>query len=131
MCFVDFYGEAGQNEVALVPNYLCTLCKDFPTMNKKEFTKHSLDVHGQHIVAFCDLCCKSFKSESGARKHKKMHLGTRAGCPTCHLCGKHFQDSSHLKAHMLSHSDYRAFSCNICGKSYKTEAVLQKHPCYK
>ncbi|GFT27003.1 zinc finger protein 99 [Trichonephila clavipes] len=45
----------------------------------------------------------------------------------CTICDKHFNQSSSLKRHMVSHSGERPFDCEQCDKSFKTKAALKRH----
>lgn len=127
--------NSSQNEalfsekVTKANRYFCHFCKNLCSMEKDSYKLHCHDVHHIHIVGFCDLCCKSFTSESGFRQHKKIHRGLAAGCPKCDVCGKLFPASSHLKRHMKTHSNHKGFYCVVCGRSYKSEDSLKTHKC--
>ncbi|KAF8764319.1 zinc finger protein 430-like [Argiope bruennichi] len=45
----------------------------------------------------------------------------------CTICDKHFNQSSSLKRHMVSHSGERPFCCEECDKTFKTKAALKRH----
>ena len=46
---------------------------------------------------------------------------------TCEICGRLFPSPSHLKNHLLIHSDEKPYSCGTCGKSFKRNGDLKKH----
>ena len=102
----------------------------------------------------CAVCDKSFDELSNFRRHVKNHpsgkpfkcikCGICCGTTTslnshallkhyisthhvCAICGKHSVSASHLKKHMLVHSDDKAHPCSLCQKRYKTLFTLKEH----
>lgn len=43
---------------------------------------------------------------------------------TCPICSKHFNNSSALAKHKLTHSDERKYVCRICSKAFKRQDHL-------
>ena len=126
LCFPGT-GISGPKRNFGTSSYGCCL---IPSMTKEEYINHSAEVHNTNYHSFCDLCCKGFVTYSGFYRHQKMHLGEKGGCQTCSICGKQFPSLSNFKRHMLVHSDFNAFNCDKCGKSYKSEYYF-KHKCYQ
>lgn len=114
-------GESGATNT----QYFCKNCGEFFT-SKDDFMYHCTSVHK---LLTCDLCCRTYTTMAGLNIHKKMHLGEKGGCPKCPVCGRILPGLSYLKRHMLKHSDYKAFSCDKCGKSYKSKYDLSYHVC--
>ncbi|XP_047475975.1 transcription factor Sp5-like [Penaeus chinensis] len=77
-------------------------------------------------VRRCRRCrcpnCQDTARDSSATK-KREHI--------CHVpgCGKVYGKTSHLKAHLLSHSGERPFACNwiFCNKAFTRSDELQRH----
>ena len=107
-------------------DYYCTSCPE-KCLDKEDFISHCKSFHK---LLVCDLCCKTYTTMAGLYMHKKMHSGEKGGCPKCTICGKHFQGLSYLKRHMKVHSAYRAYTCDQCGKAYKSEQNLKNHQYY-
>ena len=121
----DSYPEASSAR-----SYDCSVCS-LTNMDKQTYIAHNNDVHQMSAKGFCDVCGKSFFSQSGLWKHKKVHHGEKDGCPKCTICGKLFAYSSSLNVHMRKHSNRRPYLCKKCGKSYKHESELKYHTCYQ
>ncbi|XP_047475976.1 transcription factor Sp5-like [Penaeus chinensis] len=77
-------------------------------------------------VRRCRRCrcpnCQDTSKDTSATK-KREHI--------CHVpgCGKVYSKTSHLKAHLLSHSGERPFVCNwiFCNKAFTRSDELQRH----
>ncbi|XP_063590522.1 transcription factor Sp5-like [Penaeus indicus] len=77
-------------------------------------------------VRRCRRCrcpnCQDTSRDTSATK-KREHI--------CHVpgCGKVYSKTSHLKAHLLSHSGERPFACNwiFCNKAFTRFDELQRH----
>ncbi|CAL1546995.1 unnamed protein product, partial [Lymnaea stagnalis] len=74
----------------------------------------------------CQSCGKKYKSSAGARLHYRIkHCGLFDHY--CSMCGKGFQQKSHLKSHMSLHIQQKDFECNICGSKYAHKTSLTAH----
>ncbi|XP_059155936.1 myoneurin-like isoform X14 [Physella acuta] len=78
-----------------------------------------------HVYS-CASCGKKYKSPAGARLHYRIkHCGFFDHY--CSMCGKGFQQKSHLKSHMSLHMQQKDFECNLCGSKYAHKTSLTAH----
>ncbi|XP_037785588.1 transcription factor Sp5-like [Penaeus monodon] len=83
-----------------------------------------LTAHSSVSVRRCRRCrCPNCQDTSRDATKKREHI--------CHVpgCGKVYGKTSHLKAHLLSHSGERPFVCNwiFCNKAFTRSDELQRH----
>ncbi|XP_023212779.1 zinc finger protein 99-like isoform X1 [Centruroides sculpturatus] len=64
----------------------------------------------------CDICGKRVMTFSRLEMHHKTHSSY-----TCKICEKEFRQESHLRNHLIMHSEDRPFKCDICNKRFKTK----------
>jgi uncharacterized Zn-finger protein len=58
----------------------------------------------------CKSCLKILGSRAALQRHlKEVHQKQMDGACSCARCGKHFQNKSNLKIHMLTHSGIKPF----------------------
>ena len=46
---------------------------------------------------------------------------------TCGVCSKSFQSYSHLQRHLLTHTGYKPYQCDICGKLAARKDNIRAH----
>uniref|UniRef100_A0AAY5KWW5 C2H2-type domain-containing protein n=1 Tax=Esox lucius TaxID=8010 RepID=A0AAY5KWW5_ESOLU len=71
----------------------------------------------------CCVCKATFGTHGRLRFHRQKHV-SGLNCP---VCGKCFQIKHHLDVHMKIHSVERPFSCEECGKTYRTAGLRNAH----
>uniref|UniRef100_A0A8D8SZ40 Zinc finger protein 112 n=1 Tax=Cacopsylla melanoneura TaxID=428564 RepID=A0A8D8SZ40_9HEMI len=120
------------------------------------FKRHLKSVHLKIKDLCCDLCGKAFSCQTNLAAHKKTHSGDKPYvCETCgksfaqnaslkyhhdtvhalvkkrlfqcSQCPKKFYRNSKLNAHLKIHTEERAYFCDICNHSFKTDNEVKKH----
>ena len=94
------------------------------SLSPNKDTSFMFDKNKQTYI--CPVCRKEYRSSSGARHHYKIkHCGLFDHY--CQVCGKGFQQRSHLKSHMSMHMQHKEFKCDICGFEYVHKTSLTAH----
>lgn len=73
----------------------------------------------------CNLCVKVFKSASGLREHKRVHVEEKP--VICSICNKSFKLPAHLNAHMRVHKEENERKCAQCKEYFSSKTELKKH----
>ncbi|KXJ72318.1 hypothetical protein RP20_CCG018361 [Aedes albopictus] len=74
----------------------------------------------------CEYCGKDFGRGTHLRRHLLIH--TQEKHFKCKICGKAFSRSDHLTIHETTfHSKERPFGCQLCEKSFKRSEHLRNH----
>jgi len=74
----------------------------------------------------CQFCGKMQKGPIDLEVHEARHLKKKN--VFCQLCGKGFVESNEVTRHILfMHSDEKPWTCDICGRSFKTKTILKTH----
>ncbi|XP_038068370.1 PR domain zinc finger protein 5-like [Patiria miniata] len=133
--------------------YPCELCGR-QCKEKRGLTEHMAS-HSEIRQHKCDFCKKGFKTSGALRRHRKKHQDRFFYCDLCkfksrwrsslktHFEAHHAEDTRewlqcpqcphqtknkyYLKRHIESHTDTRMFICEVCGKDYKTQVILNCH----
>lgn len=120
----------------------CDLCpKAYMRANDLEHHKKIVHVNGatepqRPSSLLCDFCGKEFKCRSQLAIHFQTHTGERPHL--CDICGRKFARQYQLKRHkILVHVNQvigednplpdAPFTCAVCGKRMKSEALLAAH----
>ncbi|KAM9426146.1 uncharacterized protein KZ484_016693 isoform 2-T2 [Pholidichthys leucotaenia] len=79
--------------------------------------------HTDEISAFCGVCGKRFESTEELKAHVKNYQKTH----DCLYCGKSFFTITGLNCHMSLHTGNRPYKCNVCGKTFAHMSGLSVH----
>ncbi|XP_057668943.1 zinc finger protein OZF-like [Diorhabda carinulata] len=74
----------------------------------------------------CSYCDEKFSNIARYRNHRQRELLKRRPKKICHICSKEVV-SNRLKEHLISHSNKKPFSCDICGKKFSRKENLSRH----
>ncbi|KAG5680452.1 hypothetical protein PVAND_009960 [Polypedilum vanderplanki] len=128
----------------------CEICKK-KCKNIKSYVVHKMFHDAKNIVkviddngskkapvfsgkgpVICELCGKEFTNCQGLRTHKKnVHLvGSKGEIFQCDICSKQRPTKRSLFNHMRNVHRVQKTPCNVCGKVFRTKALLQKHMMY-
>jgi len=101
----------------------CDLCEKY--YSNAHIKKHISDVHKGHKVP-CPTCGKMI-SRKHWREHKLIHDQETAEKLMCDKCDYTTFSQVRMKSHYVVNHGPKNFSCDICGKSFGTKAILKGH----
>ncbi|GLV35898.1 senseless-2 [Carabus blaptoides fortunei] len=74
---------------------------------------------------------EDFKWEKSLKSHRKLHTRTVEEMMerkfSCEQCGKMFKTKDSLMKHAAVHSDERPYKCDLCGKTFKFQSCWRTH----
>ncbi|XP_024117531.1 zinc finger protein 436 [Oryzias melastigma] len=113
---------------------LCHLCgKEFKC--RSQLAVH-FQTHSGERPHLCDICGRKFSRQYQLRRHKVLvHTGLGNGeenvppdaAYTCSVCGKRLKTEALLLAHTRIHSGDKPHRCNACPRSFQRVAFLRQH----
>ena len=146
--FAQHFTEHQKRSVSVRPHQ-CKIC-GFRFKQQSRLQRH-INVHTRPYK--CSFCNRKFPHEHLRKMHERSHKGTLPQCPVCggryvclqkhmevhnvdtvdtvkhvcSICKKGFKKEKGLKKHMLLHSRERPYSCQDCGKRFRTSTYLRTH----
>lgn len=93
--------------------------------SKDTLQNEDVDQVLDEVRTACPFCLKYFDSE----KHLKRHIVTshQKRAYKCDKCRVSYHTKQNLEKHRKSHSDDYFFECDICHLKYKRKVTLQQH----
>ncbi|KAH0540186.1 uncharacterized protein LOC123258869 [Cotesia glomerata] len=88
---------------------------------------HIKNTHMEKNPVKCLDCDLMFTSEVRLKHHMMIAHNRFEGTLICPHCPKRFVNQLRLKTHMISHSEDRPYTCELCGFNLKTKIQLIKH----
>lgn len=107
---------------------LCEIC-GMSIKGKTAMKNHMNREHPRTGTFICKICNEQFSMKKLLRWHyRRTHYKKSIPLPVyCEICGKVYKSSAILKKHKLIHSSERPFKCEICGASFKQSVTLSLH----
>lgn len=110
------------------PSLVCEICMK-PQSSSAGLKQHMRRIHKKVslIPIQCNQCEKLLRDEHTLKCHiKAVHGSKNHSCPY-EGCKKSFSQSGILNAHLKTHSEVKAFECDVCGSKYKDKGYYLKH----
>lgn len=106
--------------------YECPIClKRF--MAKVCCTSH-VKTHDINRPFKCEQCGAQFRTKKVLEQHKNSpRIHNVVVNPECDYCGKQFKTYTAIYQHVITHSKYKPYSCNVCSREYMKNWHLVAH----
>lgn len=102
----------------------CVNCEE-EFMDKHEFKKHRLEVHGSKHAYTCQHCNREFDFPHQYKSHVFLHTGEKPH--QCEFCQKTFRVHYNLILHQCIHTGEKPYMCSECGKVFTSRTGLKDH----
>ncbi|CAO1367787.1 unnamed protein product [Diamesa serratosioi] len=110
---------------SIAPKKICQVCGK--SLSATSFKRHYNRVHLREKNYQCDICLYRCFKKYDIENHLKSHLKIKTH--HCDQCTSSFTTSTGLRAHQVTHSNYRPFKCDLkgCEAAFKSREILKKH----
>ncbi|XP_067642343.1 zinc finger protein 431-like [Eurosta solidaginis] len=130
ICGLQITKEEMRNHLRIVHSNIvdCSQC-DYKCAAYK-MSDHVHRIHNEPRHFLCNICGKTFVSQSILSSHTKYHQRKVANIKSdaCQICGKRFSTQHYLRLHMNVHRNERELhQCNYCDKIYISKIALENH----
>lgn len=102
----------------------CVQCgKD--VLSWEEHADHVVDEHAGVWLFNCGICAETFQTKGLTISHRVVHSGSTQSAQVCDICGLAVRRLNDHKKR--THSDVKAFRCELCPKTFCLPGQLRKH----
>lgn len=112
--------------------HICVICQRSYRLNQT-LNQHLKTVHIVHEYIECRVCQRLLLGPDRLKNHMKYaHIDGQESSYTfsCPTCSKVFKNEKFLRAHKAIH-EYKLSLCDLCGKPFKSKALLNHHIKYQ
>uniref|UniRef100_A0AAV2K8J2 C2H2-type domain-containing protein n=1 Tax=Knipowitschia caucasica TaxID=637954 RepID=A0AAV2K8J2_KNICA len=80
---------------------------------------------GRSRTKTCQVCGKVYDNMTHLKRHMSVHTGERPF--SCSVCGRCFSRRDHLTRHHISHTGMKPYSCSLCPSAFTSNQSLKRH----
>lgn len=102
--------------------YTCDLCEK--TFRTQSARQDHRRMHFDEKPYVCNICNKAFKKKGLLNSHKKVHDDSLR--VPCQYCDKAFYKDK-LRNHEMTHTNERPFRCEFCQNGFIQKAYFKRH----
>ena len=104
--------------------YQCKECSKY-FQSQRTMDLHNKKRHSRKEI--CPYCGRFYKQRSALNEHIRIKHEKSAKMMTCKICDKQFPRAGHLQSHMNTHYGITPYSCQKCGRVYRSTDSLKRH----
>lgn len=112
-----------QHRKKMSTRFACGVCyRNYKSNDSLD--KHIFKYHSGMKTLICEICNKTFSTETLFLRHLKYHSEKPYACEKCHY---RFTDETKLREHLDRHSGDLLHECEMCNRKCKTKQDLMLH----